>query len=134
MAPATIKDPLPAATCPPTIAKVAMEAAMHLLPGMVVHLLVDTRVIHLQNLEVRMYDQFTNISTNISSGFFGRPSQPQQPVYAQQQAAPPQRSGPGIGTAVLAGRSCALLRNTGESDIRIRWCRSGGRSPPDGRY
>jgi len=56
MAPVTIKDPLPAATRPPTIAKVVMEAAMHPLPGMVVHRAVDTRVIHLQNLEVRMYD------------------------------------------------------------------------------
>ncbi|KAG1753273.1 hypothetical protein EDB19DRAFT_1668361 [Suillus lakei] len=36
-------------------------------------------------------------------GFFGRTSsQPQQPVYAQQQA-PPRKSGPGMGTALLAG-------------------------------
>ncbi|KIK45292.1 hypothetical protein CY34DRAFT_10483 [Suillus luteus UH-Slu-Lm8-n1] len=37
-------------------------------------------------------------------GFFGRTSsQPQQPVYAQQQA-PPRKSGPGMGTALLAGK------------------------------
>jgi hypothetical protein len=93
----TTRLPLQVATRPLT--EVGM-AAMHLLVGMVV-----TRATHPQETEVRVGESYVlnHGYQTVLPGFFGRTSsQPQQPVYAQQQA-PPRKSGPGMGTALLAG-------------------------------
>jgi hypothetical protein len=95
----TTRVPLQVAMRPLT--EVGM-AAMHLLVGMGV-----TRATLLQETEVRVGESsvFNHEYRTILPGFFGRTSsQPQQPVYAQQQA-PPRKSGPGMGTALLAGKS-----------------------------
>lgn len=94
----TTRVPLQVATHPLTEVGTAV---MHLLVGMGV-----TRATRLQETEVRVGESsvLNHGYRTILPGFFGRTSsQPQQPVYAQQQA-PPRKSGPGMGTALLAGK------------------------------
>lgn len=83
---------------------------MHLPVGMVV--IRATHLQEIEEIEVRAHGSsaINHEYQTILLGLFGRTSsQPQQPVYAQQSA-PPRKSGPGMGTALLAGKFWSAVR------------------------